>query len=134
MAMFQDGHDDPKFDQKSTPEVRREMADNNTRIEELSRRLDELEKTVLPREIHDLRNDLSQNDDDLRRAIGRIEESQFPRILVSYVFIRSRFVRFLNFFGCWFIYDSDGDPHPNIPSNECYGRAPLLTRIRRWFI
>lgn len=46
-------------------------------------------------------------------------------------FYNSPLIRFLNFFGCWFIYGTNGSVYENIPKNEEYGRAPLLTRIKR---
>lgn len=49
------------------------------------------------------------------------------------VFLNSKFVRFLNFFGCWYIYGKHGCIYLNLECNEKFGKAPFLTRLKRWF-
>lgn len=48
--------------------------------------------------------------------------------------LKSRLMRFLNFFGCWYIYGWDGRVYRNWVCNEKYGKAPLLTRASRWLM
>ncbi|MCM1295221.1 MAG: hypothetical protein NC311_06740 [Muribaculaceae bacterium] len=60
--------------------------------------------------------------------IFRISDDE--RLILA--FLCSPLMRFLNFFGCWYIY-ANGYPLLNLPKNERYGKAPLLTRISRWF-
>ena len=48
------------------------------------------------------------------------------------IFLNSRLMRFLNFFGCWYIYGKNGCVYINRPYNEKYGQAPILTRFKRW--
>ena len=55
--------------------------------------------------------------------------------MLTFAFLESPLMRFLNFFGCWYIYSKayKGMVFLNCPKNEKYGKAPLLTRLSRWF-
>ena len=53
---------------------------------------------------------------------------------LEYRFYHSRLIRFLNFFGCWFMYDTNTRTvYPNLPMYESETiKPPALTRLLRW--
>lgn len=138
-STFADGTQTDRFDPRSSAKQSQALTDIMTRVEELEKKCRSYQERFdnLPAETHnmcqiayesavkvagklneDTRIDVRKTDDTLER------------------FLKSRLVRFLNFFGQWFIYVKNDDGEwvfENIPINELYGKAPLLTRVRRWF-
>ena len=110
---FRDGKRSNKWDDK---------AENET--------LDELE--VLKRNIITLNGNVETNKVDIQRITDNINDVQYI-INIILILLNSRFVKTINSIGCWFIYGANGCIYRNIPKNEKFGKAPLLTRIIRWF-
>ena len=81
-----------------------------------------------------LRNDqqaLTRTHQLFEHRVNQDHDLQLQYVHMLNRFYNSPLIRFLNFFGCWFIYGTNGSVYENIPKNEEYGRAPLLTRIKR---
>lgn len=130
-----------RFDQVVPDGVKKRMDDTDLKVNGLQDNLksatDELAAAI--RETGDTVEGLTE----LVRKNRKIADHMFnvygSRIndteRLMYAFLQSKFMRFLNFFGCWYIYSDvyNGLPFLNCPANEKYGKAPLLTRLSRWF-
>jgi len=93
--------------------IRSDISDLKTQISKVDRSHEDTEK------------ELEHRCDVMEAHVEKLER-------LTLAFLCSPIMRFFNFFGCWYIY-ADGYPLLNRPENEKYGKAPLLTRISRWF-
>ena len=127
MATFQDGHENSKYDRQSTPEMRnmfRKYSDElNTHTVYTSKEMD-----VIKQNIQSLFIANNETAVSMRNLNRRIDE----QLGLMDRFLYSAFVRFLNFFGRWYIYGYDGHVYPNRPEFYNVGRVPLITRIVRF--
>ena len=118
MTNYADGHQDFSHDVRVPAEVLEE-------VHALSMHLDSVEdnQAILREEVFT----------KIENEHNKLENQFFNSLMCINVFFRSKLVRFLNFFGQWFIYDDNyGMILANTRENAKNHKAPLLSRIKYW--
>lgn len=126
------GESSYKFDMVVSDDVKRAMNETQNQVKDITCEVKEYEK-----KIHDELDAVRRTfNGELTRQANTITSFESAIVIdetVLYTFMRSKFVRFLNFFAQWFIYMDNGQILPNTKENTQFGKSPVLTRIREWF-
>ena len=130
MARMQSGDEFPQFDQMTSAESIR-------RIKELENKVNELQNSCLS--VIEYKKDIRRITYNYNAAVEKynkfaedvcrnIDFLHFVYALL-YPFLKSKFMRFLNFFGRWYIYGEDGNVYPNTSTYEKYRPDPWYAKI-----
>lgn len=129
-SRFRSGEETTQFDQMTTGQAREELHRMSLKLAKMYEAsvLDEM-FAKRDKSIHDIMEVQAFH----RERISNLAYSQKEIYDKMQIFLNSKLMRFLNFFGCWYIYGKNGCVYINRPYNEKYGPAPVLTRIKRRF-
>lgn len=79
----------------------------------------------------------------LSNTVNNVHEEHLNQlhdmITTTWIIYNSPLFRFLNFFGCWYIYLDKrqymgSGIYPNKEEYEMYGNRPFFTRVKLWFV
>jgi len=125
-----------KYDVMTSPEAIDRINQLDTQASNANNKIQELEECNA-----NLRADLTAECELTRAHRAKVDQRMvnfnqtiYHQHQLIMPLLRSRFVRFLNFFGRWFIYGTGslkGQVFANTPENAKYGDPPLITRIQR---
>lgn len=128
------GQTTTKYDAVASTEVLDMLQNSAASVEMVNMAVSKLSMDI-NQEIDKLNMDQNEIRRDVVLLTNRCQANQESIKNISVVlglFLSSPFVKFLNFFGCWFIYSPyHALPLQNCMMNEIYGKAPLLTRVSR---